>query len=155
MSNKATEFLQRHNYILTVRFDNNVVSCNFNKVKWSYKYIELENDLYKIELEYGDKKEELYLSAFLVRWYIFLDLLRFCRNNKLSYYIIKYFDANNQEGCLESLMVVNFSEKSLEKEIEIGKYVIQATKNKTNVPDKDLEALGLLYSWNILKGLLV
>lgn len=154
--NKFTDFLIRHNYILKVVVKEGDVSCSFENKHWEYQFKSNNlNDLFYLKTKYESGEEELFVSSSILRWYIFLDILKFCRTRKLSYHIIKYFDEKDKEGDFETLLNINQSETSKEKEEFLSKYLLLGMNQGDFSHEKEISEKGLLHSWNILKGLLL
>lgn len=158
--NKFTDFLIRHNYILKVIVKEGGVSCYFENKSWEYQFkpnnlAGRANDLFYLKAKYESGEEELLVSSSILRWYIFLDILKFCRTHKLSYHIIKYFNENDEEGNFETLLNINQSEVSKEKEEFLSKYLLLGMNQGDFSHEKEISEKGLLHSWNILKGLLL
>jgi hypothetical protein len=154
--NKFTDFLIRHNYILKVVVREDNVSCSFEDKRWEYQFKSNHlNDLFYLKTKYESGEEELFVSSSILRWYIFLDILKFCRTHKLSYHIIKYFDEKDEEGDFETLLNINQSETSKEKEEFLSKYLLLGMNQGDFSHEKEISEKGLLHSWNILKGLLL
>lgn len=159
MNTNRTEFLIKNNYILAVSFIGENIFCQFNEVKWFYSYKSIDDekkDQYYLMITYdGNKQESLLIPSYILRWYIFLDILKFCRENNLSYHIIKYFDIDFQEHDFDSIFKLLLPSEHVEKEKRLGEYISIALNKKQYNFNKEMSELNMKYTWNILKGLLV
>lgn len=162
----TTSFLLRHNYIVKcVINQNNDIVCNYNNVfEIKYKINHLYQNQYNLAISYyADTErntvitENMLLPSYVLRWFIFLDILRICRKHKLSYNIIRFFDTDNNIKDLTELLNIDMTEVDMQIESMISKSVTEILKDKNTINkfDKEYVANGTFYYFNIIKGLLI
>lgn len=155
--NDVTEFLLKHGYIVKCFVYDNTVSCKYtDKIDNTY-VAEMEGGYLRVYHKNDEDYEDVALSPHLVRWYIILDIMRECKKHNLSYNILKCFDKDGNENEFVDLLKLPLSNDDLQKEKALSTYIINTLADKETINDHDdsLQELGLLHSFNILKGLLI
>lgn len=158
-----TEYLLReHNYIVNVTLvEQNVLVVNYaGKLKTSYAIYQ-EHDSLLVGLGCFDHKieEHVYLNPYTARLYILCDIYSRCRELKLPYNIVKFFDKYEPEteSTIMNLLPMRMTEDDIVKEKLLNDIVLDIFKDHKKINSFDLEARegGIAKSLNVLKGLLV
>lgn len=163
---KITSFLLKHDYIVKcVITNNNEVICQYNdvfQINYETKYV--DKNIYKLYITYccnqatGETTQEsLLLPTYVLRWFIFLDILRLCRKHKLSHNIIRFFDEEGNMKDLPELLNITMSDTDIEVESGMANHIklILTNTNQINKFDEHYINKGIFYDFIILKGLLV
>lgn len=158
---KTTKFLIDNEYIVKcVVTQKNEVICTYNDVFNTNYYIEhIDGNIYNLHITYKSDKmvmEILCLPSYLIRWYIFLDILRLCRKHKLSHHIVRFFDENGNNKDLSELFVIDMEEDDIVKEANISQSISTILKDSKQINSFDdyYIKIGIFYDFTILKGLM-
>jgi hypothetical protein len=157
------QLLREHNFIVRVTLvDQNTLLVDYaGKSQTSYVICQSKDDevlLVGIGCYDGDVDEIVYTSSYLTRLYILCDIYSRCRELKLPYNIVKFFDKEVEvTNTLMSLLPLRMTDEDIDKEAALNGIIDKIYHNKRllHAFDADSRKVGILRGLNILKGLLV
>lgn len=147
------ELIEKHNYIVKVTLEDE----NFLTVNYAGKKTETY-EIFEIEQAWWLRiNEEVVVSkTFVIRLYILLNIYFNCRKLKLPYLIVRYYNEDKVEN-LVNLVSLDLDEQETEREILLHDVAFSVLEEPERIHefDDELEKLGMLQSFNVLKGLLI
>ena len=162
MDEFTKKIIEAHNYIVRVKLvEPNIIEVDYvDKLQTRYDFYNYENICGVI----FNKVEYLSLSPHVIRLYILCDIYRTCGQLKLPPTIVQYYGKEYPIIGILELIDIKLSEEEIVKEKKLNDWMmaiydeldktkkIRASINKF---DREAEAVGLLHSLNLLKGLLI
>ncbi len=156
------QLLREHNFIVNVTLvePNTFVVDYAGKTQSAYVVVQ-ENTigLTGISCYDEDSEEVVYLTPYTVRLFLLCDIYCRCRELKLPYNIVKFFDKNEPEiqSNIMTLLPIAMTADEITKEAKLNSIADKIYSNKKLLHSFDAEArsLGIGKGLNIIKGLLV
>jgi hypothetical protein len=148
------------NRFLSVNFASLMTVIYFTAIKEGFATIFISNQ--SIE----NHKEYVCVPIYIYRLYIFLDILRRCRGLNLPGSLLRFINEQGEKTTYLDLVQINYiNEDDTKKEVVLDAMVSKYLESANAEPDErlkvlngdneSLEKFGLLYSFSILKGLLL
>lgn len=160
------ELINKHNYVVKVSLSENdlyEVLVDFAGLKTaSYRVVvdeegEVYGMVYRSSLMSDEIEEYLPLSRSIVRLYILCDIFRQCRQLELSHEIVRFYSSSGEKVEFTDLLKINLDEQELSIELTLEEVMSAVLNGNVAVVDlnNDLEANGILQTFNIFKGLIL
>lgn len=168
MNKFLDELIERHKYVVRVTKDINegVLDVNYaEKLETSYTFSQLGGpisyfwylNVSEVNAESSWLEECVFLPTYLVRLYVLCDIYRTCNRLDISTDTIRFYATDGGYTDLLQLLPVDLDKDGADREKLLNAYMVQVMFDRERLHefDAELEKVGLLHSFNILKGLLI